>query len=76
MKITLHIDDQKAAFFLELLQNFKRFVRVEKVEMPKTENANDILAYAGIFQDLEEDVFQSLTTELTENRLAMSRTAS
>ena len=32
MKITLNIKDSKAAFFLELLQNFEGFITIEKTE--------------------------------------------
>lgn len=32
MKITIDIKDSKAAFFLELLQNFEEFVTIEKAE--------------------------------------------
>lgn len=32
MKITLDIKDSKAAFFLELLQNFEEFITIEKAE--------------------------------------------
>ena len=32
MKITIDIKDSKAAFFLELLQNFEEFITIEKAE--------------------------------------------
>lgn len=32
MKITIDIKDSKAAFFLELLQNFEAFITIEKAE--------------------------------------------
>ncbi len=32
MKITLNIKDSKAAFFLELLENFEEFVTIENTE--------------------------------------------
>jgi len=34
MQITLNVDDKKAAFFLELLQNFGDFVSIESSNQP------------------------------------------
>ena len=40
MKITINIKDSKAAFFLELLQNFEEFVTIEKAEEVKLSKAH------------------------------------
>jgi Putative addiction module component len=37
MKLTIHIKENKAAFFLELLQNFKDFITIEKVQEGESE---------------------------------------
>jgi len=70
MKITLDIKDSKAAFFLELLQNFEDFITIENAEevvLSKAhkklidnrlakykKNPNDLLDWDKVQNELEQ----------------------
>lgn len=70
MRLTVEIEDSKLDFFLELIHNFKDFIKVEATNTNEAHIPNHPLDFVGILNGVDAEVMENLTIQLHQNRLA------